>query len=116
MYQDRNEDLDPRVTEIMQEGPRIKDALENIEGDLKKFYALKEEGVDTVRFFRSESQTHYYIYDGAFPSEWDYTKEMVESLQKLNEVVLDAYITFLECEREGLIQRWNNMAKKLNLN
>jgi len=111
MFQSRLEDLDPRVTEVMDEGPRIKDALESIEDDLMKFYQIKAAGVDIVRFFISGSPTDHYIYKGAFPEDWDYTKEMVESLNKLNESVLDAYITFLECEREALITRWNNLLK-----
>ena len=113
MYQDRSEDLDTRVSKVLDEGPKITKALEQVNGALQEMYKLKEErNIHCVDFssdkYRNITATLYYLPEG-----WDYTKEHEESLEKLNQVCLDAYIVFLECEREDLIKRWNAMAKDL---
>ena len=112
MYQGRREDLDPRVDKVLEEGPKIDKAMEDVEDALKELYHLKGKTINSVAFYTqfhsNVTATLYYL-----PIDWDYTKEHQESLNKLNESVLDAYITFLECEREALIKRWNDMAKDL---
>lgn len=116
MYQDRSEDLDPRVNKVLNEGPKILETLEFITNILPELYRLKEkkdgfylEGIKFNHRYQRESE----IDPNNLPKNWDYTKEFKESLTNLNESVLDAYITFLECEREALIKRWNKMAKDL---
>ena len=117
MYQDRSEDLDPRVSNVLNDGPKISEALEKINKGLENLYKIKEDGVSEVGIRYNpdpyRNRTYRFIDPDEHPEDWDYSKEYKESLQKLNEVVLDAYIVFLECEREALIKRWNDMAKDL---
>ena len=112
MYQGRRDDFDPRVDKVLDEGPKIDKAMADIEGALRELYNIKGKTINQVDFCTTfqpnVTATLYYL-----PKDWDYTKEHKESLEKLNQVCLDAYITFLECEREDLIKRWNNMAKEL---
>ena len=112
MYQGRREDFDPRVDKVLDEGPKIDKAMADVEHTLRELYKLQGRTIKCVDFhssFNSDvTATLYYL-----PANWDYTKEFEESLDKLNMVVLDAYIVFLECEREDLIKRWNDMAKDL---
>ncbi len=122
MYQDRQEDLDPKVTTVLNEGPRILEALESTNEMLKAYYDIKEEksvdcihvGVRNKLYFENyASASMQWINPNGHPSDWDYGTEYKESLRALNNSVLDAYITFLECERESLIRRWNGLAKEL---
>ncbi len=113
MYQDRQEDMDPKVTTVLNEGPKILETLEGVNGALMELYHLK--GLKSTihidfscQGFSRKTSTLYYL-----PKNWDYTKEYKESLSALNETILDAHITFLECERESLIRRWNGLAKEL---
>jgi hypothetical protein len=112
MYQGRREDLDPRVDKVLEEGPNIDKAMEDVEDALKEIYKLREKTITSVNF-HSGFHKHYTATLYHLSRDWDYTKEFKESLDKLNQAVLDAYITFLECEREELIKRWNDMAKEL---
>ena len=114
MYQSRSEDLDPRVNNVLNEGPKIMRALEYMQQTLKNLEYIKEHSdLATVRFRPSYTTRDSFVVSDQLEEQWDYTKEYEESLNKLNESVLDAYITFLEAERETLIRRWNNMAKDL---
>lgn len=126
MYQDRSNDLDPRVSNVLNEAPKILKALEVTQDMLEKFYVIKNNDRDViVRLGHfSEPDDYNRVFEELNPDEygnkfyfygenWDYSKEYKESLLKLNESCLEAYITFLEAEREALIKRWNGMAKEI---
>ena len=122
MYQDRSSDLDPRVSNVLNDGPKVLNALEETNDMLRSFYDIKHAkyvdcfhvGVRSKYTFETDPRDKMeWIDPNEYPEEWDYSKEYKKSLSKLNESVLDAYITFLEAEREALIQRWNGMAREL---
>lgn len=113
MYTDRSNDLDSRVSNVLDEAPKILSAIEKINDCLKDYYNLKEQTSPLLCGFKRTQTFFNYIDDYYLEEGWDYTKEFLESLQNLNESVLNAYIVFLEAERETLIKRWNEMAKEL---
>ena len=122
MYQDRTNDLDPRVNKVLNEGPKILKAIKSTNDILRGFYDIKNAkhidclhvGVRPILTFENTaSAVMEWIDPDEHPKDWDYSKKFKETLTNLNESVLDAYITFLECEREALIKRWNSMAKSL---
>jgi len=127
MYQNRNEDLDPRVSNVLNDGPKISMAFDSVQNRLQNLHEIKENknrrlNVNIGNPYEYNSQGHAppantqtftgeLCYD--LPKDWEYHKEYKETVDNMNKSVLDAYITLLECEREALIKRWNDMAKEL---
>lgn len=119
MYTSREEDLLEVVTYRHSRIITVSRILNDINHHLKILYEWKEKHrksslsfTEVIFSFDNVSLVFNYsafniTYDPK--KDDDIRKDMSETLRNLNWSMLSSYITYLECEREGLITEFNSL-------